>query len=267
MYGSTLNAGMITLTVGMPHPFRMTWRKSRARSSRMAAARARSPRRAPPRTRRSPCLARWKRSAATARLVADRECRIGERPLDGGDRIVDFARRLGHFREQRDVIAMDVGEFDQLRDVNPDDRPIEQQVFEPAGAVVGDHHVGRGQKRADVGRGGQVRVRTREHRPQPRHPVDPAGVLRPQVARAIVQLDDQVDRQLPAAVRSAPRRSGSATKPATRSARRGPSGGPDRGRATRSTASRSKRTVDQAIDLRHPDQPDRRAVCVDARRP
>ncbi len=90
---------------------------------------------------------------------------------------------------------MDVRQLNQRRPVDADDRPIAQQELEAGRAVVGDHQVGRDEVRGDVVTGGDHAAPRREERLQPRHPVDAARVSLAQIARSVVQLDDQVDRQ------------------------------------------------------------------------
>ena len=82
-------------------------------------------------------------------LLAPR-IRVGERPSDRLDGVVDAFHRLRDRREQVDVVRMDVRQIDQRGPVNADDRLVAQQKLEPGGAVVGDHQVGRNQVGRDV---------------------------------------------------------------------------------------------------------------------
>ena len=142
---------------------------------------------------------------------------------------------------------MNVGERDQRRHVDADQRAIEQQVLEAGRTVIGDHHVGGGQIGADIG----LRARAPPVRRQVRRSAAgqsmPPEYCAPQIARTIVQLDDHVHRQLPQPLQQRdaeqverrggrPGRRVEHGRPIAGQAERG--AGPRRGRASRRPGSR-----------------------------
>ena len=197
-------------------------------------------------------------AAALGALLA----RIRKRPLDRGECRRQVVDRTRHRGQQRHVVRVDVGQLDQLRPVDADQRAIPEQELEAGGTVVGDHHVGRDEIRRDVVAGCECALARREQRLQPGRPVDAARVALAQVARAIVQLHDHVDRH------PAERRDELHADRVQRRGRR-PGRRVEHRRPGRVEPERLQHVValigaiHQAVDLRHADEPDGRAVGVD----
>ena len=76
---------------------------------------------------------------------------VAESTLDRADGRRGIKRRFRDVGEQRHVVAMNLRARNQFGNVNPDDRPVEQQVLEPGGAVIGDQQVRGLEIGADVG--------------------------------------------------------------------------------------------------------------------
>ena len=188
--------------------------------------------------------------------------RIRERALDRGCGVVDAARRLGDIGQQADVIGMHARTLKQLRHVDPDDRAVKQQVLERRRAVIGNQDVGGDKAGTDIGGGGQHAAARPQVRRQSAPPVDAARILRPPIAGAIVQLHDHVGWK-----GTEPAYEVDAEQVERRS--RGPRrrvhhSWPVRSQSQRAEHARAiERAVDQAVDLRHANQPDCRAVPVE----
>ena len=139
-----LNVGRMTSTIitGLPRaagrwpwppPARAPWRRTTRRRPVLSLFRA--CRKDPPR----------RRAWTPIRM------RIGQRCLDGGERLDRGFADRSRIGQKPDVLFADVRAAKELRDVNADERSIAQQVFESSRTVVRDHDVGRSQVRADVG--------------------------------------------------------------------------------------------------------------------